>query len=1651
MTRSVFPFMIIPAILVILSSPVRSRGHDISDQVFIVGGDMEYPPYEYLDKEGRPRGLNVDIAHAISEELGLNLVIKLEPWGNIREKLKNGIIDAVGGLFYSEQRDAEFDFAQSHATIHHVAVVPHNKKLPSSLEALRGKKIVVMKGDIMHDYALDHNLQEHLITAATQEKALEMVVDGTAECALVAELPGLYWTKKNKWQNSLKFGKSLYSLDYSFAVPEGRRELLKEIREGLAILQQNGELNRLYKKHLGVLKDESWTSVLADYIGFIFSVITVIFLAIILWTMSLRKTVEIRTKEIEVAQLNFKLLAENITDVFWITTPDFKKRLYVSPAFEKVWGKPVASVYGDVRVWTNAIHPDDRGRIEKMLLDQGAAFSGEYRIIQPNGAIRWIKDKAFPVYDTEERLVKITGLAQDITEKKQAEDARQEAMSLLSDAEGIGGLGSWEWRADTQELRWSDELYRLFGYAPGEIHPDKEFWFKSIVSDDESAVRQFMESIQRGAAEVSAEYRIQKKDGSIRDFFVKGSRKLDVDGKSICIIGIVQDITERKILEAELREREERFRAIFNYATDGILVTDVETKEQMMANDVICSMLGYTKDELLQKKVYDLHAPEDIPVVMETFERQARGDFQRAENIPVLRKDGSVFYADINTSPVSLYGRKYVVGIFRDNTERKKIEDELHATLNELNVIQENAPVAILLVDADRRVIKANSAAAMFAGKSVEKMKGMRGGEALGCLNHLDDPNGCGFGPSCEVCEVRRTVVETLESGRGKEGVEAWLPFANAGINRKTCLLISTAPVNLGTNKAVLLCALDITGRKNAEQELKQYKSELEEIVAQRTEQLRTQRDRTQYYLDIAGVTIMALDASGVIKLINREGYRLLGYEPGELEGKNWFDTCLLSDNMSEVKSVFHKIVAGETEPVEFHENPVRTKSGEERKMLWHNTIIRDEQEKEVLVLSSGTDVTDIKKAQDSIQNANKQLTFINDLMNESIRKSHTNEILENALDRIISADKLSLAEKGRIFWKSDTDESFQVLCEIGFDPHERHTAICENFYECFCSQTVREKRFVSETQIHKCCQDTNESNGKYCVPVFINDQVEGILCLYLKADQEPKENELNFLETTANTIASIVERKKIEALVAENEYRFRTVADYTYDWEYWRLPNNRFAYVSPSVKRITGYEPQEFIDNQHLFIQIVHPEDQPAFLAHVHEAGTRDVDDLHFRVLHKNGTTRWIQHVCHAMRDDNNNYLGVRASNRDITVQVILEKEKSESQEMFRQMAENIQEIFFLVDIEQKKMLYISKAAESIVGLKLADLVYKDRDILSLVHEEDRERLRLDEVLHDAGISIDEELRIRRPDGGVRWLRIRTFPIRDTSKTIVRVAGVATDITVHKIAAERERLHIEQLQQADKMASLGLLVSGVAHEINNPNNFVMLNTPLLREVWDNAKPILEIYNKQENSLELAGIPFLTMVDRVPRLFDGILDGAHRIKTIVEDLKNYARKDESQYNNSVDLSQVVREAVSLLKIAIKKATKNFSVHPVSDVVTVRGNKQKLEQVIINLIQNACDALRSTDDSIEVRLSVSEQNVTVSVIDTGCGIPESNLAHLTDPFFTTRRQTGGTGLGLSVSAGIITEHKGTLRFFSEVDKGTTAQITLPLYFESVMET
>jgi PAS domain S-box-containing protein len=362
-------------------------------------------------------------------------------------------------------------------------------------------------------------------------------------------------------------------------------------------------------------------------------------------------------------------------------------------------------------------------------------------------------------------------------------------------------------------------------------------------------------------------------------------------------------------------------------------------------------------------------------------------------------------------------------------------------------------------------------------------------------------------------------------------------------------------------------------------------------------------------------------------------------------------------------------------------------------------------------------------------------------------------------------------------------------------------------------------------------------------------------------------------------------------------------------------------------------------------------------------------------------------------------------------------------SEEKFRQLAENIQEVFFMTTADSSQMLYISPAYETIWGRSADDLYANPRAWIEAIHPEDRARIQEEDVAAGRNpAAFSREFRIVRPDNSVRHIHARGFPIRDAAGEIYRIAGIAEDVT------ERNNLQ-SQLLQAQKMEAVGRLAGGIAHDFNN----------LLTAI---------------NGYSQLAMRKLDARDPSYAHIEQIRSAGERAATLTRQLLAFSRKQILQ-PRVVNLNVIVFDLERLLGRLIGEDVKLATVLGQS-LGSVRVDPGQIDQVIMNLAVNARDAMpkggKLTLETANVNLDASyaqrEDNVKpgrfvmLAVSDTGVGMTPEVKAHLFEPFFTTKGPGSGTGLGLATAHGVVKQSGGFITVYSELGRGTTFKVYLP---------
>ena len=527
----------------------------------------------------------------------------------------------------------------------------------------------------------------------------------------------------------------------------------------------------------------------------------------------------------------------------------------------------------------------------------------------------------------------------------------------------------------------------------------------------------------------------------------------------------------------------------------------------------------------------------------------------------------------------------------------------------------------------------------------------------------------------------------------------------------------------------------------------------------------------------------------------------------------------------------------------------------------------------------------------------------------------------------------------------------------------------------------------------------------------------------------------------------------------------------------YSHTPEGVFTFLSPSAKKVFGFTPEEGIGKnwrdilaapdvtfanvdaydkactrgeipQPMDAEIYHPERGP-IIVEIQDGPVFDEDG---RVVAIEGFIVDVTELRSFQRELENlvrartaelEALNARLS-EEIQVRRLTEDQLRASEERYRLLYNRSPIMMHSAD-RDGSLLNVNDQWLNVLGYERDEVIGKNiTDFLS-----DASRTHFLESIRPQFINSGQLNRVPyemvKKGGGIVHAMVSAASQTDHRGRLSSSITVLEDVTELKRIEKEARVARERVFQAAKMVSLGTVVSGVAHEINNPISFVMLNAPALKKIWSDLVPVLMDYKNRHGAFEAGGFTYDELIEDVPEMLDLIHQGAQRIKAIVDDLKSYSRQTPTSLDEQIDINQVVENSIKFTHSLITKATDRFTTNLGRGIPPFIGNNQRIKQVLINLLVNACEALEDRNQSITIETTFDESSnrVICRVRDEGEGVSEDNLRQLTDPFFTTKRDAGGTGLGLSVSAGIIDMHGGTIDISPNPDKGVTVAIGFPV--------
>ena len=1033
------------------------------------------------------------------------------------------------------------------------------------------------------------------------------------------------------------------------------------------------------------------------------------------------------------------------------------------------------------------------------------------------------------------------------------------------------------------------------------------------------------------------------------------------------------DVTEEGRAQDRLRESEKRYRTLFESAGEGILIADIQTKEFKYGNPAICRMLGYSEEELTEMGVSDIHPKDALAHVISEFGAQAKGEKALAQNIPCLRKDGTILYADINTTKASVDGRESNIGFFTDKTERKKAEDAL------------------------RYVVEgtASTTGGEFFQSLVKCLASALGIRYALVTRCVDSPptrvrafafwNGKKFGEIFEY-GLEGTPCENVVAGKicyYPKDIQKLFPndkdLAKLNAESYLGLPFTDSQGNVIGHLAVL-DDKPMVGEKDSEHQVMKIfgaraGAELERIIAE--EKLRQSENKYRILLENLPQTIFFKDKNSVYISCNENYARDLKIKPDEITGKTDYDFYpkrlagkYRADDRRIVKS-------GKIEDIE--EEYIQ----DGQKVFVHTvkTPVKNENGNVVGILGIFWDITEQKKVQEDLQ-------------------QHTWKLSERV------KELSCLYETSRLM--SETDRSLGEICQ-GIDDLIRAGW---QYPDITCARIIINGH-------HFETDNFNETAWKQSADIMVSSKKIGSVEVYYleekpALDEGPfLEEERNVIDIVATEMGRLSDRREMENRLRESEEKHRSLITNVPDITWTTDSEGSTIFISPNVERVYGYTQEEIYGaGGNLWFGRIHSDD----VEKVKEAyrtlfKKNKLFDIEYRIKRKDGNWIW-SHDRAVTTYEKDGILYADGVFSDITKRKRADESLRKSENRFQELWDDAPVGYHTLDtngiitrVNETEAKMLGHTKEQMVG----------KSIFQFIPPEQRKdaNQRFKRKLAGERISKAEDTVYLRKDGREMFVSIDDVLERDSSGKAIGIRATMVDVT-------REKLLQEQLIRSEKLAAIGELISGVAHEMNNPLTAVTGFAQLLKE-------------------EARGLD----KDRREQL-EMICSEAMRVRKIVSNLLSFARKHKAQ-KRGVSINSIVETVLDMRGYELRVHNINVNKELEEKLPHVEADTQQIEQVFLNIINNAEQAMVEAHGkgNLTVRTYTSDNVVRAEFVDDGTGIPKENLRKIFDPFFTTKEVGKGTGLGLSVSYGIMKEHNGNILAESKKRKGAKFIIELPV--------
>ncbi|MDX2005320.1 MAG: PAS domain S-box protein [Meiothermus sp.] len=1170
----------------------------------------------------------------------------------------------------------------------------------------------------------------------------------------------------------------------------------------------------------------------------------------------------------------------------------------------------------------------------------------------------------------------------DVTLRRTQEEALHEATERLRATFEQAAVGIAHVSQDGSWLRVNRRLCEILGYPEADLI-QKTFQEVTHPDDLEADLERVGQLVAGEIASYAIEKRYLRRDGATVWANLIVSLVRGAAGEPLYFIAVVEDITQRKWAEERLRLQEAHYRRALE--DSGLLAARVDA--DLRYTWVYNPHPEFDPDSLVGKRDDELARNPGIDQLVSLKQRVLETVQVHRDEITFPLSDGLHTY-EIKAVPLLDPGGRIsgLTTVSQDITDMRRVESALAEERARSAAVLENVPAVAFLKDMAGRYT--------YVNPGFERLFGLR----LECVLGRTDLEL--FGP-----QIAQALAENdqrvLESGAAWEFEES-ADLSGVRVVYSSVKFVLRGPDGLPTGVGGI--SVDITERKRAEEELRQTTAQLEAL------------------LDNLPLGVALFDRDLRFRRVNAALAQLDGLPEAEHVGRTVGEMAERNDSPPGLAEGVERVLRGVLESGEgvygFElSGPVAAEPDRVCHSLASWFPVRLDGRTE-LVGAVLVDITGRKEAE-------REAALLAGLGGDLARLEEPGEIMRVAGERVARHFGASRVYFARLDEGADTSEVLYDWSAEGGAGTVGTYRLGRHFSEGFLAE-LRAGRVlaVDDVRTHPITRDFAERSLALGIGASLNaaylvgGRLRFLLAISSPAPRSWGEGEARLLAELTERVWLRLERAETEAALSESERRFRETFEGMRAVGVTLDPGGRVTFANRFLLELTGWGEAEVL-GCNWFERFIPEGLEVERIFHESIARGEIFSHHENEILTRDGQRRLISWDNTLLRDAQGRVAGTASVGRDITDEWAAQAALEASEAQFRELTESIREVFWLTDPLSGRLLYVSPAFEVLWGRSVKELRNNPRAYLEAVHEGDRPRVEAEFPKQLRGETYDVEYRVLRPDGSLRWVRDRAFPVRGESGEVVRVAGVAEDITEYKLAEEALRESEERYRRLAE--SQKRFVNDAAHELRAPLTAIQGNFELLTRFKGMKK-----------------------ADREAALEEVSAEAA-RLGRLVGDMLALARGDSGAglHLGPVRLDRVLREALEAAKGLSRQHDLQAGDLPALELA---ADPDRLKQLALQLLENA---LKYTPEGGQVRLSLVRDGdwAELRVADTGIGIPPEELSKVFERFYRSdkarSRAVAGTGLGLPIAQWIVEAHGGRIWLESEVGKGTTAVVRLPL--------